>query len=132
MTKGMLNLVANEKIYVDHRQQKIIPHPQLMGSFKFNAITGLATLDANQKIIWNFPHNVVSLETVLSLVDDRDRDTFNEQIHKREEITQTSVTRLKNGNKIQEIFQKEFMHGKNGDYEFASYKGIEGITRLVA
>ena len=124
-------MVANEKVYVN-RQNKIIPHPRLRGSFKFDALTGLAELDANQKIIWNFPNNVVTLETVLSLVDDRDVDKFYEEINKKELITQSSVTRLKNGNKIQEIFQKKFIKGKNGDYEFGSFEGMKGMTRLVA
>ena len=127
----MLDLVANNKACVNG-ENKIIPHPRLQGSFKFDALTGLAELDANQKIIWNFPNNVVSLETVLSLVDDRDVDQFHEQINKKELITQSSVIRLKNGNKIQEVFQKKFNQGKNGDYEFGSFQGMEGVTRLVA
>ena len=111
---------------------KIVPHPLLQGSFKFDAITGLANVSDNQKIIWGFDDNIVRLDAVLSKVSQDDQGKLLESVNSKELITQTPVIRLKNGNKIQEIFKKKFINGKNGDYEFGSFQGMEGVTRLVA
>ena len=86
----------------------------------------------NQKIIWGFDDNIVRLDAVLSKVSQDDQGKLLESVNSKELITQTPVIRLKNGNKIQEIFKKKFINGKNGDYEFGSFQGMEGVTRLVA
>ena len=127
----MLDLVANKKAYVNG-ENKIVPHPQLQGRFQFDATSGLAKVDDNQKIIWGFDDNIVSIDTVVSLVEEADRYKLLESVHKREMITQSPIMKLKNGNKIQEVFQKKFIGGENGDYEFGSLEGMNGITRLVA
>ena len=114
------------------KDKKIIPHPQLEGSFEFDFATGLAKVDQNQKIIWGFPDNIVSLDTVMSLVTHNHRDQLIESVLEKKIITETPIIELKNGNKIQEIFSKSFNGGKNGGYEFETIEGIEGVTRLVA
>ena len=114
------------------QDKKIIPHPQLEGSFKFDFATGLAKVDQNQKIIWGFPDNIVSFDTVMSLVSDNDREQLFDSVLEKKIITESPVIELKNGNKIQEIFRKSFNGGKNGGYEFETIEKMEGVTRLVA
>tara|TARA_R110001583_G_C5411114_1_gene386811 strand:+ start:157 stop:591 length:435 start_codon:yes stop_codon:yes gene_type:complete len=127
----LIDLFETKKVIVGE-SNKIVPHPLLQGSFKFDAITGLANVSDNQKIIWGFDDNIVRLDAVLSKVSQDDQGKLLESVNSKELITQTPVIRLKNGNKIQEIFQKKFINGKNGDYEFGSFQGMEGVTRLVA
>jgi len=127
----LIDLFEKDKVIVGE-SNKIVPHPLLQGSFKFDAITGLANVSDNQKIIWGFDDNIVRLDAVLSKVSQDDQGKLLESVNSKELITQTPVIRLKNGNKIQEIFQKKFINGKNGDYEFGSFQGMEGVTRLVA
>ena len=127
----LIDLFETKKVIVGE-SNKIVPHPLLQGSFKFDAITGLANVSDNQKIIWGFDDNIVRLDAVLSKVSQDDQGKLLESVNSKELITQTPVIRLKNGNKIQEIFKKKFINGKNGDYEFGSFQGMEGVTRLVA
>ena len=127
----LIDLFEKENVIVGE-SNKIVPHPLLQGSFKFDAITGLANVSDNQKIIWGFDDNIVRLDAVLSKVSQDDQGKLLESVNSKELITQTPVIRLKNGNKIQEIFKKKFINGKNGDYEFGSFQGMEGVTRLVA
>jgi hypothetical protein len=122
---------GKEKTYVNEKQ-KIVPHPLLEGRFSFNAITGLAKTDRNQNIIWGFNDNIVNFDKVLSMIGDKYIDEFSETVFENATLSKSPIIYLKNGNKIQEIYHKKFIRGKNGDYEFGSLESVEGITRLVA
>ncbi len=117
------------KELITHKAQKIIPLPNLVGRFTFDATTGIAEVDSNQKIVFGLPDNIVTFKQVLEAVADKKRDQFLDGVHAKQQCMHTSSIQLKNGNLVKEYYRKIY-HPQ--DYEMRSLQKIIGVTRLAA
>ena len=115
-----------------HASNNLIPHPGFQGVFSFDATKGIAEVSDNQKLIWGFDSTIVTLGDVLARVEDEYLDSFLTSIYKKEDMTQSPKTLLKNGNTIQEIFMKNYNRGENGDYEYSSMESMNGVTKIIS
>ena len=101
------------------------------GSFTYDIVKDIATVDTNQKNILGLASNIVSFADVLKTVDSKSKTLFEEQsvgqVGKRNAFT-TNEFQLENGNIITEFYK--FNYDKD-DYDKRSPTHISGQTTLL-
>ena len=101
------------------------------GTFRYDIVKDIATVDNNQKNILGLASNIVSFADVLQTVDLKSKTLFQEQsvgqVGKRN-VFNTNEFQLENGNIITEFYKFDYDHD---DYDKRSPKHISGQTTLL-
>ena len=101
------------------------------GTFRYDIVKDIATVDNNQKNILGLASNIVSFADVLQTVDLKSKTLFQEQsvgqVGKRN-VFNTNEFQLENGNIITEFYKFDY---DQDDYDKRSPKHISGQTTLL-
>ena len=96
-------------------KQKVVPIAGATGGFEYNALTGEATPNSMQKLIWGFQGNV-GFEKVLEKVDSRFSTKFQEIVFSKDcgtDEIESSPFQLTNGLMVVDRYRKFFSKKHN-------------------